>query len=348
MKKISIVIPVYGAEKYIAATVESAIQQTYKNIEILIIDDASPDRSIEICQQFADSRIKIIHQENRGLPGARNTGIRHATGECIAFLDADDIWLPDKVKKHVEHLNNSPNIGVSFSYSAFINEDGQRLGIYQTPKCKEITLPYLLCRNPVGNGSSGVIRREAFEAIEFEDDLHGTPEKFYFDERLRCTSADATDLDCWLRIAALTRWKIEGIPEALTLYRVNSNGLSANMLKQLDAIEAVINKTESYAPTLFHQAGSRAKSSYQRHIARRAVTMKSSVMAVEMIHKAIQTDWRILIEEPQRTYLTLAAAYALYLLPLPLYNQLEATALNIAGAIQRRRMLADARLDSSA
>lgn len=122
MKKVSVIIPVYNADKYIAATVESVLAQTYKNFEILIIDDGSPDKSLKVCQQFQDSRIKIICQANRGLPGARNTGIRHAQGDYIAFLDADDIWLPNKLEKHVNHLNNSPTVGISFCYSAFINE----------------------------------------------------------------------------------------------------------------------------------------------------------------------------------------------------------------------------------
>jgi len=341
MHKVSIVIPVYGAEKYVAAAVQSALQQTYQNIEILIIDDGSPDKSIEICQQFIDPRIKIIRQKNRGLPGARNTGIRHAQGEYIGFLDADDIWLPEKVEKHVEHLNNSPDVGVSFSYSAFINEDGEPLGTYQRPKFRDITPAYLLCRNPIGNGSAGMIRREAFEAVKFQDNLHGTVEDFYFDERLRHSNADATDFDCWLRIVIQAGWKIEGIPQALTLYRVNSQSLSANMLKQLDAIEKVIEKTHSYAPEIVEQWGSRAKAVYQRHIARRAVTQKSRSMAIKMAHQAITTDWRILIEEPQRTFSTLAAAYLLQFLPMFIYNQIESFAFKIAGAIQKRRIIAD-------
>lgn len=341
MKKISVIIPVYAAERYIAATVRSAIEQTYHNLEILIVDDESPDKSMEICQQFTDSRIKVIRQKNRGLPGARNTGIRQAQGEYVAFLDADDLWLPEKLEKHVDHLNNSPTVGISFSYSAFIDEAGQSLNIYQTPKFQKITPAYILCRNPIGNGSAGVIRREAFEAIKFQDSLHGTIEDFYFDERLRHPNADATDLDCWLRIAIQAAWEVEGIPEPLTLYRVNSGSLSANMLKQLEAIEKVIEKTRLYAPEIVARWGNRARASYQRHIARRAVSLKSGSMAVEMAHRAIGTDWRILMEEPRRTYLTLAAAYMLQLLPLYLYNQAEAIALRTAGTIQRRRILAE-------
>lgn len=213
MKKVSIIIPVYNADKYIADTVRSALNQTYKNFEILIIDDATQDRSIEICQQFTDPRIKIIRQQNRGLAGARNTGIRHAQGEYLAFLDADDLWLPEKLEKHVEHLENAPNVGVSFSRSAFIDENGQPLGIYQLPLLKGITPSIVLCRNPISNGSAAVIRREVFEAIKFQDNLHGTIEDCYFDENFR----QSEDIECWIRISVQTNWQIEGIPLALTL-----------------------------------------------------------------------------------------------------------------------------------
>lgn len=249
-KLVSIIIPVYKAEKYVAETIKSALKQTYKNIEILIIDDGSPDRSIDICRQFTDLRIKIISQPNRGLPGARNTGIRHARGEYLTFLDADDLWLPEKIEKHAEHLNNSPDIGISFSRSEFIDEAGKSLGIYQIPKLKNITPALVLCRNPISNGSAAVIRQKVFEKIEFQDNLYGAVEDFYFDEQLNHSNSDATDVECWLRIAIQTNWQIEGIPEALTLYRVNSGGLSANALQQLSSLEAVIEKTSSYSPKL--------------------------------------------------------------------------------------------------
>jgi glycosyltransferase involved in cell wall biosynthesis len=131
MKKVSVIIPVYNVEKYISATVQSVLDQTYKNFELLIVDDGSPDRSIEICQQFDDPRIRIIRQPNRGVAAARNAGIRQAEGEYIALLDADDLWVPQKLEKHVEHLNSMPGVGVSFCRSAFIDPDDKPLGIYQ-------------------------------------------------------------------------------------------------------------------------------------------------------------------------------------------------------------------------
>jgi hypothetical protein len=338
MKQVSVIIPVYSVEKYIATTVQSVLEQTYKNFELLIIDDGSPDRSIEICQQFTDPRIKIIRQGNRGVCAARNTGIRHAQGEYLAFLDGDDLWLPEKLEKHIEHLENLPTVGVSFSHSAFINEAGQPLGIYQMSKLKAITPAFVLCRNPIGNGSTPVIRQQVFEAIRFQDNLYGV-EGFYFDERLR----HFEDVECWLRIALQTDWQIEGIPEALTLYRVTSGGASANLLKQLEDLEKVLEKTRSYAPELIARWGNPAKAYELRFLARRAVRQQAASTAVEMAHRALFTHWRILLEEPRRTFLTLAAAYSLWLLPQPLYRQIETLALKMTGATQRRLILQQSR-----
>ncbi|ACK72941.1 glycosyl transferase family 2 [Gloeothece citriformis PCC 7424] len=336
MKKVSVIIPVYNVEKYIAATIQSVLSQTYPNFELLIIDDSSPDNSIKICQQFTDSRIKIIHQNNRGLAGARNAGIRNAQGEYIAFLDGDDLWLPEKLEKHIQHLESSPLIGVSFSQSAFIDEGGKPLGIYQVPrKLQNITAPYMLCRNPIGNGSAPVIRREVLEEIKFQDNLQGYPEDFYFDEHFRRSE----DIECWIRIAIRTSWKIEGIPEALTLYRVNTQGLSANWQEQLESWEKVIDKTRLYAPEIIHQWENPARAYQLRYLARRAVSQGSALMAVELIHKALGTSWLILVEEPRRTLMTWAASYLLFLLPDSFFNQLQYLAMKITGFTQKKRFI---------
>jgi glycosyltransferase involved in cell wall biosynthesis len=335
MERISVIIPVYGAEKYIGATLQSVLDQTYKDFEVLIIDDASPDRSIEICQQFTDPRIKIIRQKNRGLPGARNTGIRHAQGEYLAFLDADDIWLPEKLEKHIEHLESSPAVGVSFSRSAFIDEAGNPLGIYQMPKLTGLTPGHVLCRNPISNGSTPVIRREVFEAIRFQDNLYGTVEDFYFDDNF----IHQEDIECWIRIAIQTHWQIEGIPEALTLYRVNSGGMSAKLLNNIEYWERMVEKTRSYAPEVVAKWENPARAYQLRYLARRAVTLKDSSMALQLLHQALATHWRILLAEPRRTLLTFAAAYLLWLLPKPFYYQIEALSLKITGATQKRTIL---------
>ncbi|GAB4542731.1 MAG: hypothetical protein Tsb0014_35790 [Pleurocapsa sp.] len=337
MKLISVVVPVYNVEKYIALTIKSVLNQTYPHFELLIIDDESPDRSVEICRQFSDPRIKIISQKNRGLAGARNTGIRHAQGDYVAFLDGDDLWLPNKLARHIEHLEASPQVGVSFSRSEFIDGEGKSLGIYQMPKLKNITPDHLLCRNPIGNGSAPVIRREVLAAICFEDRVQETVEACYFDEHFR----QSEDIECWFRIAADTSWEIEGIPEALTLYRVNGEGLSANILKQLDSWEQFIAKHRDRLPQLMGQWENTARAYQMRYLARRAVRLKDSKMAVKLIHTALATHWSIVFAEPNRTLLTLAAAYLLRLLPLSLYSQFETSALKLTGLMHKVRIVRD-------
>ena len=334
MKKVSVIVPVYKVEKYIAATVRSVLEQTHPDFELLIIDDDSPDRSGEICRQFLDPRIKIIRQLNRGASAARNAGIRQAQGEYLAFLDGDDLWLPEKLAKHVEHLDRSPAVGLSFSRSAFISEAGERLDNYQMPKLKAIApQDFLLGCNLIGNGSAPVIRREVLDAIKFQED--GEP--CYFDPQF----FRAEDLECWLRIVIQTPWQIEGIPEALTLYRVNSEGLSANLLEQLKAWEQVIDKTRSYAPELLAQWEKPARAYHLWYLARRAVRLQNGSLAVQFSHQALAAYRQLLFKEPRRTLLTWAAAYSLWLLPRSFYRQIEKLALKTTGATQKSRINQD-------
>ncbi|MEC4816490.1 MAG: glycosyltransferase family 2 protein, partial [Scytonema sp. PMC 1069.18] len=327
--------PVYRVEKYISDTVRSVLEQTYQNLEIIIVDDESPDGSLEVCQRIADSRIKIIRQKNRGLAGARNTGIRHATGDYIAFLDGDDLWLPHKIEKHLEHLEKRPVVGISFSKSAFINESGHILGTYQQPKLTKITIPDLLRENVVGNGSSAVLRREVLEDIKYQDNLYGTVEDFYFDEQFR----QAEDIECWLRIAIQTKWCLEGLAEPLTLYRVNSGSLSANTVKQLEYAEKLIEKVRKYAPELISKWESLIRAYQLRYLARSAVRRKAGSIAVKMMHQALITDWRIVVEQPRRTLLAWIAAYIVWLLPQVVYYQLEVLTENFKKAMRKRSLL---------
>ncbi|HBB32475.1 MAG TPA: glucosyl transferase [Cyanobacteria bacterium UBA8803] len=337
MKLVSIIIPVYNVEKYIAATVQSVLDQTYKNLELIIVDDGSPDKSIEICQQFTDPRIKIFRQGNRGVAGARNNGVRHAQGDYIAFLDADDLWSPDKLEKHVHHLETSPAVGVSYSYSAFIDEADNPLGIYQLPKTKDITPRHILLRDPIGSGSNLVAKREVFEAIKFQDNLYGTLEDFYFDDDRQLHPSE--DTECWLRIALKSGLQFEGIPEVLTLYRLNPGGHSHNFMKKANSWERLLEKARTYAPELMAQCEDAARAYQLTAIARRAVNQGAGAMAVELSHRALGSYWRILLEEPRRTLLTLAAAYTLWLLPKPLYSQMKALAFKTAAASQKRQIL---------
>lgn len=319
MKKVSVIVPIYNVERYIESTIQSVLNQTYQNFELLIVDDGSPDRSVEICKQFTDPRVALIRQANRGLAGARNTGICQSQGTYIAFLDGDDIWLPNKLEKHIHHLENSPSVGLSFSRSEFMDESGNRSGTYTRSKLTEITPLDLLRDNPIGNGSAAVLRREVLDEIGFQNNQFRSEETFYFDEHF----LQAEDLECWLRIAIKTEWQFEGVPDPLTLYRVNSGGLSADLLKQFDFLEKVLEKTRTYAPEFIAQWEDPARAYLLRYLARSAVRTRSSMMAVDLMHRALATYWQIVLEQPRRTLMTLTAAYLLKFLPRSTYQQLE-------------------------
>ncbi|NJL79246.1 MAG: glycosyltransferase family 2 protein [Richelia sp. RM2_1_2] len=336
-KKVSVIIPLYNAEKYIARTLQSILNQTYQNIEIIIVDDESPDNSVKICQQFNDSQIKIIHQKNRGLPGARNTGIRHATGEYIAFMDADDIWLPEKLNNHIIHLENNPDVGVSFSRSAFIDETDKPLGIYQITKLHDITPLDILCRSPIGNGSAAVFKKAVFEDIKFQANLYGYVEDYYFDDTFMLSE----DIECWVRIALTTKWKFAGLAQPLTLYRVHSQGLSTNLKVMLDSREQLFEKTSSYAPKEMATWIKPARAYHLRYVARRAITINQGILALKLMYRSLANYWPILIEDFQRTFETITAAVLLCIVPKPLYDQIKSVALKIIGNLQKKSLNQD-------
>jgi glycosyltransferase involved in cell wall biosynthesis len=313
--KISVIIPVYNVDRFIASALQSVLDQTYRDFEVIVVDDGSPDRSVEICRQFVDPRIKIIRQNNRGLSGARNTGIRHAKGEYIAFLDGDDVWLPDKLSQHIRHLEKFPLVGVSFSFSEFMDEHGNRLDNYVITKTDNITLSDLFRTNPVGNGSAAVMRRQTIDAIGFTESRHGLQEKFYFDEDLSRNE----DYEILLRIMIQTHWEIAGIQRSLTLYRVNPSGLSANLDQQKQAWEQVLAKTSRYAPEIIEYWKKISMAYHLRYLARSAVRLKKGSQAVSLIHLSLLNYGRIVWEEPRRTIQILLVAHALNFLPSSLY-----------------------------
>jgi len=335
MNKFSVIMPVYGVEKYVGTAIASVLSQTYTDFEFLIINDCSPDKSVDICREFKDERIRIIeHNENRGLAGARNTGIRHANGEYLAFLDSDDAWTPDKLKQHLAHLQSNEEIGISFSRSAFIDEDGVRLSTCQMPRLDHAPAAHLLCRNPIGNGSAPVVRREVFKEIEFEADNGHADTTCYFDESLR----QSEDIECWIRIRLKTNWKIEGISEALTLYRLNAGGLSANIPKQLGTWERVIDKTKAYAPELIEEHGQQARAYQLRYLARQAIRLGDGKIATDMFHQSMACDWRIILREPSRTVMTGVAAYLQKILPSQWFESMMPVAISVTGFVQKIRI----------
>ncbi|WP_323133371.1 glycosyltransferase family 2 protein [Marinobacter sp. F3R08] len=337
MPKVSVVMPVFNVAAFVSQAIQSVLSQSFSDFELLIIDDCSPDNSIEICESFDDSRIRIIrHRLNRGLAGARNTGIHHARGEYLAFLDSDDFWRNDKLQCHVSHLDAHQEVGISFSRSAFVDADGVPTNFYQMPKLSGITASHLFCRNPIGNGSAPVIRKAVFNDIAFPGNHGGIDEIRYFDSSLR----QSEDIECWLRISLKTDWCIEGIPEPLTFYRLNAGGLSAQLHKQLGSWEQVAEITASYAPEFVERHASRARAYQLRYLARQAIRLGDGTAAIRFFNRSLKSSLRPAFEELGRTLVTGVAAYLLWTIPT-LYRKTEKTAATLIGRVQQERIERD-------
>jgi len=306
MPKASIIVPAFNVEATIAETLKSLQDQSLRDIEILIIDDGSTDRTKEVVAPFLkDRRIRYVHQANRGLAGARNRGIEEAISDIIGFCDADDLWHPDKARRHVVHFAENPGLGVSYAGSELIDDEGNKLGIRQSPRLKRITAEHVLKRNPIGNGSAAMLRRQALMDIASRTSPH--TRAYYFDESFR----QSEDIECWLRLALITDWKIEGIPGHLTSYRVALSGLSANTDRQLASWGNVINKLRSLHPRFFAQHENAARAYQLRYLARRAISSGDGETATTYLRSANQLSLEPLRREPVKTLTTLFAAWIL-------------------------------------
>lgn len=323
MANVSVIIPIYNVEPYIQTTVQSVLAQTYPVSEIIIVDDASPDNSAAICRQIDDPRIVILQQENRGPSGALNSGIRHATGDYVAFLDGDDVWQPHKIETHIQHLESNPKVGVSFSGSSFIDMDGNPLAGLQTPRLKDIDIFYLMRYNPLGNGSAAVYRRQVLQSIKFQQQLRGEAEDVYFDENFRMSQ----DIELLRRIVLQTNWVVEGVSESLTQYRINPRSVSSNFDKKIKVWEQLFDKARSLNSALISPTQSISQAYELKYLARRAVRLRDGQSAIRLCLKALKADIRVALEEPTSVFTLLGAAIALWIMPRSFYIRLETFAM---------------------
>ncbi len=314
---VSVVMPIYNVEQYIEQAVTSVLNQSFADFELLVIDDHSPDQSIQRIQRYTkqDRRLRIIRQENRGLAGARNTGIREAKGRFIAFLDSDDFWHEDKLKKHAALMMAQANSGVTFSASRFVTEQGQLTQRMQSPLIKRNYTPRdVFCRNPIGNGSAPVIRKSVLEQISFKGkDKRGEVQDYwqYFDETLN----QSEDIDCWTRIALQTATDFALIDQPLTYYRLNNAGLSADVDAQYQHWLAFIDKLEAIAPDFIRQHAPAAKAFQCRYLARRCLSQAEGKNALTWCGRALKHNALALLEESKRSFITIAASGVFACLP---------------------------------
>jgi glycosyltransferase involved in cell wall biosynthesis len=276
MPLISVIIPVYNGEKTIQETVQSVLNQTFTDFELIVINDGSQDSTLEIVSSFQDSRIKVFSFTNGGLPVSRNRGIALANGEYISFLDADDLWTPDKLAGQLAVLETNPQAAVAYSWTDCIDESGQFLRQSAYATAQGNVQANLLLANFISSGSNVLVRKQALM------DIGG------FDETL----SNCQDWDLWLRLSA--RYEFEPVKTPQVLYRVSRNSMSRNVLGLEDSMQRILERSFAQAPASLHHLKPYSLGNCYKYLTFKALqgsqTRQRSFLALRYLWNAVRYD----------------------------------------------------------
>jgi glycosyltransferase involved in cell wall biosynthesis len=229
MAKVDVIIPAYNAAKYLPFALESVIEQTFEDWQILLVDDGSTDNTVEVIAPFLERlgpKLKYIKQNNRGLPAARNTAIRASSAEYLALLDADDVWLPCRLAESVKVLEARPHAGLSYGLIIGIDSEGRHRGTFDgNPRHAEGRIaPYIYMRKVELPCPTMTFRKSCVDEVGL------------FDETMRATE----DRDLWLRIAL--HYEVACVHKVLAYYRMSSSSMSTDPERMLRAQKQFIQK----------------------------------------------------------------------------------------------------------
>jgi glycosyltransferase involved in cell wall biosynthesis len=238
---VSVVVPAYNAAAFVRRAVDSVLAQTWASRELLVVDDGSTDGTLDVLASYGE-RLRVLTQANAGPAAARNHGLRAARARYVAFLDADDRWLPAKLERQVALLESRPEIGFCSTATRVVTEAGDPAGDWPCTAIEGSLLETLFVRSAAVSGStSGVLaRRELLLAADG------------FDEALR----GFEDPDLWIRLAARSGYAC--IPEPLTVVVRTSGSVSSHLPRMRAATLASFRKNRALLPPARHGAYWRA------------------------------------------------------------------------------------------
>ncbi|EOW9245400.1 glycosyltransferase family 2 protein [Vibrio cholerae] len=238
---VSVILPVYNCERFVGLAIESILNQTYKNIELIVIDDGSTDNSFKIVNSYSqDLRLVVLSRENKGLVYSLNEAIGIANGKYIARMDADDISMPCRIQKQVDFLVKNRDVAIVGSRTILIDEDGTQIGKCHRPLSNRTVRSYFYYGSPLAHPS-----------IMYNLNLLSKDEIKYIAD-----DYPAEDLGVFLRISK--KHKICNIKQPLLKYRVTDSGISnTNRKKQED---------KSYQLRLSYFSNGKVNTSFVRSI----------------------------------------------------------------------------------
>ena len=218
---ISVIVPCYNHGEYLETAIESILLQSYKNHEIIVVDDGSTDNTKLVAKKYAE--VKYVYQTNQGLSAARNKGIEKSTGKFLVFLDADDWLVPDALLTNLKHFEQDNEVAfVAGAYEFFYMWNNEKSQIWQT---NLIETPYchLLEKNFIGMHASVLFQRWVFELFKYDTNLKS-----------------CEDYDLYLKITR--KFKVSVHTELIAVYRIHSNNMSSNFVLMLESALLVLEK----------------------------------------------------------------------------------------------------------
>src|SRR5215510_12177762 len=206
--KVSVIIPAYNTEKFLAETIRSVLDQTYGDYEVIVVDDGSSDGTLGVARSF-EPRVKVLAQPNRGPASARNLAIRNSRGDYIAFLDSDDLWMKDKLEDQVALLERNPDAGLVYSEALmFTGNNADQKFVEKIGYPYEPSLGSLLYGDYIPN-STVVIRRACIDKVGLQNESR--------------EFIGVEDYEYWMRVAK--HYAMIGIPRPLAYYRIREDNL---------------------------------------------------------------------------------------------------------------------------
>lgn len=305
---VSIIMPAFNAASTIGESIESVKAQSLKDWELIIVDDGSSDRTAAVAQAYAraDARICVIERCNRGPSVARNAGAELARGDVLAFLDADDLWAPERLHGLCVKLADTPRAGIVFSRTRFVDAVTGRSGTL-TPFRASLSASDIMAENALCSTSNIVCRRRVFL------DSGGFRAGLNF----------AEDQDWLLRIALEDAWQIVGVDEEWFFYRSDPNSQSGDLEAMrrgwFRLVETACREYPKNAPAIVRQA----YGPIHRQLARRALRSRQPQSAIRYLFAGVRRDPALFIREPKRTILTLVGTL-LFFIPIPKLKELVA------------------------
>ena len=277
---VSVIIPVFNAETTIRRTINSVLGQTYKRIEVLVVDDGSTDRTAEIVESIAekDSRILLFQQQNAGVADARNLAIQEAKGEYIANIDADDIWYPENIEKQMKQmLIAGPTVGVVYAWSVVINEKDLLTGEFLSSHVEGEVYRELVYKYFVGNASASLIRRACFDKVGV-----------YNAEFKKLDAQGCEDWDLHLRIAECYRFRV--VPRFLVQYRQKAGSMSADFRAMARSHALILKDVSRRHPEIHPKIYRWSLSCFHMRLAVLSARFGDYRSALSWIHKAVAMD----------------------------------------------------------